>query len=130
MNIDHMKQDLTAFIKGFKYAFDGIIVGIKARHMRGHRFVAIAVVALGLLVSLTRNEWMMVVISIGMVFSAELFNTAIENLADILRDEDNLSYQATKNARDLAAGAVLMVSIATAIVGAVIFLPKMVGILL
>ena len=130
MNIDHMKQDLTAFIKGFKYAFDGIIVGIKERNMRVHIFVAIAVVALGLLVSLTRNEWMMVVISIGMVFSAELFNTAIENLADILRDEDNLSYQATKNARDLAAGAVLMVSIATAIVGAVIFLPKMVGILL
>ncbi len=125
-----MKQDLTAFIKGFKYAFDGIIVGIKERNMRVHIFVAIAVVALGLLVSLTRNEWMMVVISIGMVFSAELFNTAIENLADILRDEDNLSYQATKNARDLAAGAVLMVSIATAIVGAVIFLPKMVGILL
>ena len=125
MNIDHMKQDLTAFIKGFKYAFDGIIVGIRERNMRVHIFVAIAVVALGFIVSLTIYEWMIVAISIGMVFSAELFNTAIENLADILRDEDHLSYQATKNARDLAAGAVLLVSIAAAVIGAIIFLGKL-----
>ena len=120
-----MKQDFVSFLKGFKYAFDGIIVGAKERNMKVHIFVAIVVVVLGFLVSLTRYEWMMVVISIGVVWSAELFNTAIENLADILRDEDHLSYQATKNARDLAAGAVLAVSIAAAVIGAIIFLGKL-----
>ncbi|KUK79208.1 MAG: Diacylglycerol kinase, prokaryotic [Microgenomates bacterium 39_7] len=124
MKIKTMKQDLTAFIRGFKYAYDGILVGIQERNMRVHILAAVVVMVSGLLVGLERYEWIVIAILIGAVWSAELFNTAIENLADILRDEDHLSYQATKNARDLAAGAVLVVSIAAAVVGLMIFVGK------
>lgn len=71
-------------------------------------------------------EWATVVIVIGAVLSAEAVNSAIESLADLVSPEYN---EAIKKTKDLAAGAVLIMAIAAAIVGFIIFIPKL-GILL
>jgi len=54
-----------------------------------------------------------------------LMNSAIEDLANVVRDHDQMNYQATKDARDLAAGGVLVLAITSAIIGLLIFVPKL-----
>lgn len=67
-------------------------------------------------------EWIAVSIVIGAVLAAEAINSAIEALADLVSPEYNAAIKKTK---DLAAGAVLITAIAAAIVGFIIFLPKL-----
>lgn len=117
-------KNISAILKSFTYAYEGFKIGITERNMRVHLLAAVSVMVAGLLVGLDKLEWMIIIFLIGAVWSAELFNTAIENLSDILRDEEQLSYQATKNARDLSAAAVLVLAVVAAIVGGAIFIPK------
>jgi diacylglycerol kinase len=118
-----MKQ-LSNFLNCFKHAFRGICSGFKERNMIFHGLVATLVVSIGFLIQLTKTEWYIVLIFMALVLSAELFNTAIEELADIARYENNLKFNATKRIRDLSAGAVLVISMAATIVGGWIFLSK------
>ena len=118
-----MKQ-LSNFLNCFKHAFRGIYSGFKERNMIFHGLVAALVVSIGFLIQLTKTEWYIVLIFMALVLSAELFNTAIEELADIARYENNLKFNATKRIRDLSAGAVLVISMAATIVGGWIFLSK------
>lgn len=70
---------------------------------------------------LTTNEWAAIIISIGVVFTAELVNTAIENIANFLTTENNSKIKIIK---DLSAAAVLISALMSLIIGAIIFLPK------
>ena len=112
---------LKKHLQCFKYAFIGIKEGFKERNMRVHGLATIGVWLAGLVIGLDRISWFIISIMIALVWSAELFNTAIEELADLIRDEEHLSYNATKKVRDLSAGAVLVISIMAAFLGAVIF---------
>ena len=69
----------------------------------------------------SRMEWIAVTIVIGAVLAAEAVNSSIEALADLVSPEYN---EAIKRTKDLAAGAVLLMAIAAAIVGFIIFIPK------
>ena len=75
----------------------------------------------GALLGLSRMEWVAVVVVIGAVLAAEAVNSSIEALADLVSPEYN---EAIKRTKDLAAGAVLIMAIAAAIVGLIIFIPK------
>lgn len=66
-------------------------------------------------------EWIAVIFAIGMVLAAEAVNSSIEALADLVSPDYN---EAIKRTKDLAAGAVLILAIAAAIVGLLIFIPK------
>ena len=106
----------------FKYAFKGIYYLIKSQHNAWiHLCAAIIVIAFGVFFSLSTTEWLFVSLSIGMVFSAEAFNTAIEMIMDKISPAYN---NTTGKIKDIAAGAVLISAIASAIVGIIIFLPK------
>lgn len=109
-------------MKSFRYAFQGIKRLVKYEHNAWiHCFAACAVVAAGLFFDLSRMEWVAVTIVIGAVLAAEAVNSAIETLADFVSP----GYQeAIKRTKDLAAGAVLLMAIAAAVVGLLIFLPK------
>lgn len=108
-------------INSFKYAFEGIISSFKAeRNMKIHIFVMILVILAGYILKITKLEWIICIILFGIVISAELFNTAIETMVDIVMPEKN---DKAKLAKDVSAGAVLVVAIASAIVGIMIFLP-------
>lgn len=117
---------LKKFIMSFVNAGKGIISGFKERNMRVHGLATATVFILGTWLKLNKEEWLIILLLIASIWSAELANTAIEELANIVRDELKLSYKATKRARDTAAGAVLILAIAAAIIAWLIFAPKII----
>lgn len=87
---------------------------------RLHLAATVAVVALGAFLPLTRLEWVAVLAAIGLVIVTETLNTAVERLGDaVARDV----HPAIGDAKDLAAGAVLVASLTAALIGLIVFLP-------
>lgn len=106
----------------FMYAIQGVASGLKSeRNMVIHFSMIATVTVFGALLGISRSEWIACVILFGAVVMAELINTSIETVVDIICPEYD---PRAKVAKDTAAGAVLMISIAAAIVGVVIFAPK------
>lgn len=126
MRDEEHKQQPFSFrqrLKSFRHAFRGVALLLKGEHNAWiHLTVALLVIAAGCFFRITTGEWIAVVIVIGLVFMAEAFNSAIEALCDHVTPH----YSPTiKRIKDLAAGAVLIAAIAAAIVGLIIFLPKL-----
>ena len=119
LEIQAMKNRFLAFV----FALQGIKHGWKCEvHLRIHTLAAVVAIMLGILLRINLWEWCVVLLSIGIVISAELMNAAIERLADrITKEKDPLIGQA----KDLAAGAVLFVSLVALVLGTIIFLPKL-----
>ena len=108
-------------ILSFKYAFEGITAAIKEEpNLKFHLLVAILVVTSGIYFNVTKFEWVILIIAIGLVIALELTNTAIEAIVDSFTEEQ---HPKAKYAKDIAAAAVMVSAIATAIVGIIIFLP-------
>lgn len=108
--------------RSFKYAFAGIRHLIVNEHNAWiHCAATVMVVTAGFILDIDKTEWCLVVLCIGMVLAAEGFNTAIEKLTDLA--SPGYSPLAGK-AKDVAAGAVLITAIAAAVVGLIIFIPK------
>jgi len=111
-------------LKSFIHAFRGIAGFFRSEHNAIIHLVAtVVVIALGFWLSISTIEWVMIIIAIGMVFSAEIFNSAIEKLADEITTDINLSI---KKIKDLSAAAVLVTAIAAAIIGVILFLPPII----
>ena len=120
------KQEYKKIINSFKYAIEGIISSFKTeRNMKIHVLAMIVVIALGLFFKLNKVEWCFIIIAIASVISAELFNTAIETVVDMVSPERNPK---AKLAKDIAAGAVLVVAIGAAIIGFIIFGPQIINV--
>ena len=116
-----MKYDLKKQLRSFGYAWKGIqsCVG-KEQNLSFHLIAAMAVIIAGIVLGITRTEWIMVVMCIGTVIAAELFNTAIEKLVDLVSPE---RHPVAGQVKDIAAGAVLICAVAAAIIGLIIFIP-------
>lgn len=113
---------MKKLLKSFKYAFDGIYTGIKEeQNMKIHITIMILVIIFGIMLKISKTEWIICIILFGLVISMELINTAIENTVDLITKEKN---EQAKIAKDVAAGAVLVSAIASAIIGLIIFVPK------
>jgi len=108
---------------GFRHAVSGILLVIRTQHNTWIHLVAtLAVVIAGKLLNVSRGEWLALVIAIGLVWTAETLNTAIEFLADAvsLERRDLLGH-----AKDAGAGAVLLAAITAAIIGLIVFVPHL-----
>ena len=120
-----MKNDgftLRKRLKSFKFAFNGIRLLITHEHNAWiHCFAAICVIIAGFAFDISTTEWIAVTFAIGTVLAAEAVNSSIEAIADLVSPEYN---EAIKRTKDLAAGAVLILAISAAIVGLIIFVPK------
>ena len=116
-----MKYELKKQLRSFGYAWKGIqsCVG-KEQNLSFHLIAAMAVIIAGFVLGITRTEWIMVVMCIGTVIAAELFNTAIEKLVDLVSPE---RHPVAGQVKDIAAGAVLICAVAAAIIGLIIFIP-------
>ena len=113
---------MKKLIKRFKYAFEGILIGIKEeQNMKIHITIMILVIIFGIMLKINTTEWIICILLFGLVISMELINTAIENTVDLITKEKN---QQAKIAKDVAAGAVLVSAIVSAIIGLMIFVPK------
>lgn len=111
-------------LKSFKYAFEGIITGIKEeKNMKIHITIMILVIIFGIILKIDKIEWIICIILFGFVISLELVNTAIENTVDLVTIE---KMPKAKIAKDVAAGAVLIAAITSAIIGLIIFAPKII----
>ena len=120
------RQEYKKLINSFKYAIEGIISSFKTeRNMKIHVLAMIVVIALGLFFKLNKVEWCFIIIAIASVISAELFNTAIETVVDMVSPERNPK---AKLVKDIAAGAVLVVAIGAAIIGFIIFGPQIINV--
>ena len=112
----------------FKHAFEGISAacGRKAeRNMRIHMACAFLVLIFGILLKIKPYEWLICILWMTLVITGELINTAIEIAIDLAMPD---YHPLAKKAKDVAAGAVLVLAIGAAISGAIIFIPKMVAI--
>lgn len=115
---------MKKLIRSFKYAIEGIYIGIKQeRNMKIHIFIMILVIILGIMLRISKIQWIICIILFGNVISLELINTAIENAVDLITKENNPK---AKIAKDTAAGAVLIMAISSAIIGLAIFIPKII----
>ena len=110
--------------KSFSFAFNGLLNLIKNEHnARIHMAAAICVVILGILLHISRTEWILLTIAVGLVFISELFNTALEKLSDIVDPEWNINIRQIK---DYSAGAVLISAVIALITGGLIFIPRII----
>lgn len=89
---------------------------------RIHAVATVLAVAAGCVLGISRSEWCAVIGVSGLVWMAEGMNTAIESVVDLLSPEWK---DAAGRAKDVAAGAVLLAAIAAALVGALIFWPRL-----
>ena len=86
--------------------------------------MALIVVIFGFLFKVNKYEWAILVLTIGLVISCELINTAIEAVVDLVTEE---YHPLAKVAKDTSAAAVLVFAIVAIIVGLIIFVPKIIG---
>ncbi len=111
----------------FQYAFAGLWYLLKNEaHARIHLVATLLVVFLGIYLHVNIYEWLALIICIGLVWGMEAINTSVEKLTDIAAPD--FSEQAG-NVKDMAAAAVLLVAMAAAGVGMVVFIPKLMLIL-
>ncbi|MDA3798988.1 MAG: diacylglycerol kinase family protein [Kiritimatiellae bacterium] len=116
-----MKNLLTKRCCSFKYAFQGIARVLRTQPNFWIHLLAASIVFLGAMwLKISAIQWCLLVLSVSMVISAEVFNTAIEYLCDAVTKEQNEYIGAAK---DVAAAAVLITSVFAAIVGIIIFMP-------
>lgn len=113
--------------KSFGYAFKGIDDVIKNEpNMKIHVVVAILVVIMAFILKVSIIEWIILVLLIGAVLAAETINTTIEGLVDMYTKEYD---EKAKVVKDTAAGTVLILAITSAIIGLIIFVPKIIYLL-
>lgn len=109
-------------MKRFRDAFNGIVIVFKSeRNMKIHVVAAITIIGLGFLYKISLTEWSMLSLSIGLVIATEIFNTAIEWVSNFIEPNYNKKIGAIK---DASAGAVLIITIASIIIGLIVFIPK------
>jgi len=114
-------------MQSFKYAFNGLRVLLcEESNAWIHLCMAVFALAMGFVFNISAEEWIAIVFCIGFVFALELVNTSIENIADFVSKEH---HNLIKKTKDLAAGAVLVGALASAIVGLIIFVPKIIKLL-
>ena len=110
-------------LSSLDFALTGIFTVIKEeRNMRKHAVTSLLVVLAGFVFQVSRIEWLFLLLSIFLVIAFEILNSAIENVVD-LASHYHFSMLA-KKAKDMAAGAVLVVSLFAAVTGLIIFVPK------
>lgn len=111
------------FLRSFSFAGQGVWYVVRTqRNMRVHLAAAICAIAAGLALRISAADWACVIITIGVVLAAEALNTVVEALADLCTRE---YHPLAKIAKDAAAGAVLITSVAAVGVAVAVFLPRL-----
>lgn len=109
-------------LKSIGFAFKGALFLIKTEASIKIQFIiAVLVTAFGFYFNISKTEWIVQFLAIGLVISIEGINTAIEKMADFIHPENHKKIGVIK---DIAAGAVILASIFAIIIGLIIYIPK------
>jgi len=113
----------AARIDAFRHALQGIAQTLRSQHNAWiHAFVTCCVFATGAWLGLARRDWAVIALAIGLVWVAELLNTALEHLCDVVSPE---FHPLVARAKDAAAGGVLLAAAIAAAVGLLILGPPL-----
>jgi undecaprenol kinase len=116
-----LKDKRATLWKSFSFALSGIQTALLTeRNMRIHLLVSIVVIGCSIFFSISKLEWLFVIVAIGGIFSLEMMNSAIERVVDLITAE---YHPLAKQAKDLAAGAVFIYAVITVLIGIIIFIP-------
>lgn len=112
-------------MKSFVYAFKGLKEAAGTQpNFKFHIVSTILVIAGGFFFKIAGIEWALLLFAIGMVTAAECFNTALEYLTNIVSPQHNVMAGKVK---DLSAAGVLICSFIAAVIGLIIFIPKIIN---
>lgn len=122
-----MKLENEKYKNPFIYALKGWKQAIKTeKNLKFDCIMIVIVILLGIIFKINLNEWIICLLLIGVVISAELMNTAIETVVDMYTREKN---KMAEKAKDISAGAVLFMALISAIIGCIIFIPKIISLI-
>lgn len=111
-----------SLIDSFNYAVSGIILALKTeKNMRIHYGIALTVIILSLF-DFSRTEFLLLLFAISLVVVAEMFNTALERVVDLITED---YHPLARLAKDVAAGAVLIAAINSLVVGYLLFFDRL-----
>ncbi len=120
-------EAMKKFFRAFSYAFNGIVYATKTQlNFRAELVTAVLSVCLGFALNISGDEWQWVMLNITVVLVAELFNTAIEFLTNLVSPGYN---ELAGHVKDVSAGAVLIACFFALISGTIIFLPKLIALI-
>ena len=110
------------FIKSFGYAWQGILYCFKTQlNFRIHLLAMVVTIAAGFIFAISKTEWLFITGCCMMVLVTEMINTAMEKICDTITGD---IHPVIKIIKDVAAGAVLISAAGSAVIGGIIFLPK------
>ena len=110
-----------ALFRSFKYAGEGILTALRlGRNLKVHFLATVLIAGLSLLLGISRTEYVVLLLTVGSVICLEIVNSAIEETVDLVTLERN---PRAKNAKDMAAGAVLIAAFIAVFIGIMIFFP-------
>jgi len=116
---------ITNFGRSLYTAFMGVVFVVRVeRNARIHLVLAVAAVLLGIILGISDTELVAVFFAIILVFTTEVFNTALEKTLDLIEPGHNEQVRIVK---DIAAGAVLVTAIGALAIGAAVFLPHLIN---
>lgn len=125
LSADWMVTKSDRILDSFKNAADGFLSALKTeRNLWTHIALGFLAAGLGFSLRITTTEWAVLVLAISAVFMSEFFNTALEYLVNFASPEKN---ELARKAKDISAAAVLIVAVASLIIGGIIFLPKLIA---
>jgi diacylglycerol kinase (ATP) len=109
------------WLRSANYAIEGILHGAKTqRHLRYHFFSAAFVLFLSYILGLSKSDFVIISLAVILVLSAEMLNTAVEAVVDLLSPQYS---EKARIAKDIAAGAVFITAFGAAVVGYIILFP-------
>lgn len=108
---------MSAFLKSFSYAFKGLVYSLKQRNMKIIFSVAILTILAAIFLKVNSSDWCILLICIGLVMALEMMNSAIEGIVDLISPDYN---EKAGRIKDMAAGAVLIASVISFIIGVII----------
>lgn len=114
-------------LKSFGFAFRGIFEIVRREaNFQIHIAAAIIVIVSGFIFKLNQKEWLIIILTIAFVMVAEMLNSAIERIVDLVHPD---RHKLAGRIKDISAGAVLLAALAAVVVGLIIFIPKIENIL-
>ena len=114
---------LSLRIESFGHAFRGVAIVLRSEHNAWiHALATLGAISLGFVLTIERGEWLIVSLAIALVWTAEILNTAIEKLCDVVSPEH---HPGVKQVKDIAAGGVLVSAVGALIVAILIFGPRL-----
>ncbi len=112
-----------SIIDSFNYAVSGIIIALKTeKNMRIHYGIALGVIIISLFFDFSRTEFLLLLFAISLVVVAEMINTAIERVIDLITED---YHPLARVVKDVAAGAVLIAAINSIVVGYLLFFDRL-----